>query len=739
MGRRGDDVRARLLEIFRVEANEHLASLGASLLALERGVTPEEERELVQSTFREVHTLKGAARSVGLLEIEALCQACESILSRVSRGQLELTAAVVAELERALDGVEQLLGDAPQVPVRELVRALERAAADGPGAAQEAAAADVPVQPAVEQPPALDPPAAPPGPAGEPRAADGDRTIRLSTRKLDALLFQGEDMLAGKLAAEERADEAAALLAAVARCRARLGRGAEPALQAQLQELEAQARGLLGRLRRDRRALAASVDGLLDELRRVRMLPAATVLDLFPRMVRDLARDQGKEVDCVVRGAELEVDRKVLETVKEPLIHLVRNAVDHGIEPPARRREAGKPPRGRVEVAVARAEGGRVELVVADDGRGIDPDAVRAAAVRMRLLSADAAEALGDADARGLVYRSGLSTSPVITEVSGHGLGLAIVREHVERLEGRVEHETAEGSGTRVRLLVPATIATFRGLLVCAGGQEFLLPLEAVERALRVRSEELGAVEGRPALVVDGRALPAVRLGLVLGLGAGERAAAEALPCLVVRAGERRIALLVDEIRGEREALVKELRPPLLRVRHVAAAGLLGSGRIVPILRPADLVRAPGSAPRPPVAPAGGARTRQAAVLVVDDAVTTRTMERSVLEAAGYRVRVAVDGVDAWTALAGEEFDLVVSDVDMPRLDGFGLTARIRSDARLAGLPVVLVTALESREDKERGVEVGANAYVVKSSFEQSNLLEIIRRLGVPAELPAGP
>jgi two-component system chemotaxis sensor kinase CheA len=413
------------------------------------------------------------------------------------------------------------------------------------------------------------------------------------------------------------------------------------------------------------------------------------------------------------------------------LIHLVRNAVDHGIEPPEVRVEAGKDPRGRVSVAVSSLEGGRIEIVIEDDGRGIDPDHVREAAVRTRLVTADAAASLSDDEVLEFIFRSGLSTSPVITDVSGHGLGLAIVREQVERLDGELQLESRPGK-TQVSMVLPASIATSRGLLVRSAAQLFLVSLQATEQVLSVGGHEIQAVEGHEAIDWRGSPVPLARLDALLELASAESNGAEKRPCLIVAAGQERIGLLVDEVLGEREILVKDLSPPLVRVRHVAGAGLLGSGQVVLILRAADLVRAGRRAFRPPAPRVAAVEEgRPPLVLVVDDAVTTRTMERNLLEAAGYQVEVAVDGEEAWTALKTSNFDLVVSDVDMPRMDGFELTARIRADAQLDDLPVVLVSALESREDKQRGVEVGANAYVVKSSFEQSNLLEIIRRLGV--------
>jgi two-component system chemotaxis sensor kinase CheA len=734
MANRKDDLKARLLATFRVEAEEHLQAITASLLALDRGLPPAETREALEATFREVHTLKGAARSVSLRDVEAVCQACESLLSQLTRGKLQLSRPILDRLQEALDGVARLLaGTGEPAAVRELLGRLERAAAEPVRQAPERVAA--PVAPA-------EAPAAPVAP-GLPRAD----TIRLATARLDALLVLGEELLAPKLAAGERVQEVRALVEAVSRCRAAVTRApgiGEPAraaghaaglvtdLDGALRALEARARELLGHLVRDERTMAGAVGGLLDDLRQLRMMPVSTVLDVFPRMVRDLAREQGKEVEWVARGTDLEVDRKVLEAIKDPLIHLVRNAVDHGIEPPEVRAQAGKPPRARVAVSLASLEGNRIEIRVEDDGRGIDPARVRDAAVRTRLLSAERAQAFTDEEAIDFTFRSGLSTSPIMTEVSGHGLGLAIVKERVERLGGRIHIETQAGAGTTVRVIVPATIATFRGLLIQAGGQSFLLATDAVERAIRIAPDEVERVEGREVIRWNGHALAVAPLGRLLGLperdGQAEPRSKHA--CVVVRSSDERAGLLVDEILGDREVLVKELAAPLVRVRNVAGAGLLGTGQVALILRPGDLLRAMREAPRPP-APAAppSSAARPLVVLVVDDSITTRTMEKNLLEAAGYQVRVAMDGIDAWTLLRSETFDLVVSDVDMPRMDGFELTARIRADRKLADLPVVLVTALESREDKERGIEVGANAYVIKSSFDQSNLLEIIRRV----------
>jgi two-component system chemotaxis sensor kinase CheA len=749
MARRHQEIRARLLATFRAEAEEHLAAITAGLARLEGALPAPEAAEVVAATFRAVHTLKGAARSVSVFEVEAVCQAMEAVLSRATRGDVALHGPLLAQLQQAADAIGCLLeGRRDAVDVAALTSALERAAgallepAGPPGnasAGERAAAADRdrPMAPpaavdlasgpaqAPSPPPQAEPLAAPPDEAAGLPSAD---TVRVAAVTLDELFAQVEELLFPKLTAAERVAEARALLAALAQCRAAVPDGAGPALRA----VEVRARALLEHLAYDAQALARAIDALQDVARGLRLSPVGAALAPLARMARELAREQGKEVALTIEGADLEVDRKIVDALKDPLVHLVRNAVDHGIEPPAARQAAGKPPRGRVTLAFRLRADRRLEVRVEDDGRGIDLDQVRAAAVRARLLTEAEARALRDDEALALIYRAGVSTSPIITRLSGHGLGMAIVKERVEGMGGALHLESVPGQGTVFRLRVPTTVATFRGLLVCAGGQPYLLPLEAVDRVVRCAPEALCTLEGRPSIRWDDQLVPVADLAALLDLptnGARDRLADR--PCVLVRAGEACAALVVDEVVGDREVLVKDLRPPLVRLQFVASAGLLGTGRLVLVLRPTALVRAcyqVGRLTERPAAQAPAA-ARPPVILVVDDSITTRVMEKNLLEAAGYQVRVAVDGAEAWMLLKTEPCDLVVSDVDMPRLDGFELTARIRADPALAELPVVLVTALESREDKERGIAVGANAYVIKSSFDQSDLLEIIRRL----------
>jgi two-component system chemotaxis sensor kinase CheA len=488
---------------------------------------------------------------------------------------------------------------------------------------------------------------------------------------------------------------------------------------------------------RDHLVVSKLVDDLLDDSKKLLMLPLATLGALFPKLVRDLCRDQGKEADLIVRGEEFEIDKRILEEMKDPLIHLLRNCIDHGIETPAERRHLGKPPRATITLAVSPVDGNRVELLVSDDGVGIDVSKVKASAIRHGRITAEEAEQLSETAALALIFQSDVSTSPMITELSGRGLGLAIVQEKAEKLGGRVSVESRPGQGTSIRISLPIALATFRGVLVETAEQCFVIPTIQVERVARFKPEDVRTVEGRETLALDDRATSLVWLAEVLELPDAERSpSSEAgTAAVLLGLGDQRVAFAVDAVLGEQEVLVKRLVKPLSRVRNLSGVTVLGSGQIAPILNVADLLKSArktaGAAPRLAVETPTTAEAKS--ILVAEDSITSRMLLKGILESAGYRVKTAVDGLEAFTTLSAERFDLLVSDVEMPRLNGFDLTARVRADRKLSELPVVLVTALETREDRERGIDVGANAYLVKSSFDQSNLLEAVRRLvGMP-------
>jgi two-component system chemotaxis sensor kinase CheA len=721
-----EELQKRLLATFRAEAAEHVETLERELAAILSPAHAAPGRHHLETLFRVMHTLKGAARSVRAEAIERICQEGEVLLRSLVHGEAGVTQADIATLKRATEQLHDLifaepLNGAPGAPA-------STTPPPAPTRSMPPPSPETAVESAV--------PAAP-----EPEADPRYETVRVDVGRLDRLVLAAEELLLPSLATSERARSAKKLAENIRQFRAEIralgskpienpGRLLRSLAVGTLKEIEAGSRQLATALSDDQRTLRALVSDLFTETRRARMVPAATMLAAFPAMVRDLCRETGKQAKWRLRDSGVELDRKVIELVKDPLIHLVRNAIDHGIESPDDREAAGKPRGGRITLSITGIEGSKVSIAVADDGRGMNLLGLKDAAVRSRSLTAAQAKTLGDDEVIDLAFRAGVSTKPVITSISGLGLGLAIVREQVERIDGTVTVKSTPGKGTTIMLVLPATIASYRGLLVSAANARLLLPAESVERVIGVPRSGIAAALQTGMLPHGGETLPFARLSAILGMATGPLSETRRLfPCAVVTNGPRRAAFLVDEILGETDVLVKDLPLPLRRVRNVSSAGLLGSGDLVLIARASDLLVAVHSRRIVNAGIDGAGIDHAARVLIVDDSITTRTMEKNLFEAAGYAVTTAVDGMDAWSILQSHEVDLVVSDIDMPRMNGFDLTAQIRADNRLADTPVVLVTALESREDKERGIRIGANAYVLKSSFDQTNLLEIVGRL----------
>ncbi|MBN2705918.1 MAG: response regulator, partial [Deltaproteobacteria bacterium] len=593
----------------------------------------------------------------------------------------------------------------------------------------------------------------------------GGETLRVATRKLDELMLVAEEFISLKLVLRQHLallrgtlDEFSGWekewsLFKVAM--PQLGRdpggteqwsqvaGFLEGNQQLVKDLGRRLRDLGVRMESDQRIQSGLVDELLDRVRDVAMLPIEMLFTPMARMVRELARELGKKIDFAWQGGAIEIDRRVLDEMKDPLIHLLRNAVDHGLEDPQTRIAAGKDQTGRISCKVSQSDGASIDIIIVDDGSGIDLEKLKKKAAALKIISAATAAALSEESLLDMIFNSGFSTSPIITEISGRGLGMAIVREKIENLGGRIAVSTKAGAGTRFAVHLPVSVAVCRGIRVDVAGREFVFPSLKVERVLRSEKKRLRLVEGRATIVNEGQVLPVIDLAAMLGLTAeveNSRKKQTELSFVIVGSGNRCQALVVDEVLGEQEILVKGLGPQLLRIPLIAGATILGSGKVVPIINVKDILESSDnrrfgkliSGAAADNAFADGAEAESEKVhqlLVVDDSITSRMLIQNILEAADYQVTTAVDGVAGLTLLKSRVFDLVVSDVEMPRMDGFILTENIRADERLAEIPVVLVTSLGSREDRERGVAAGADAYIVKGEFDQNNLLDVIGRL----------
>ncbi len=780
-----DEFLRRLRATFKVEADEHLGTIASGLVELEQNDSAETLASTLELVYRAAHSLKGASRAVDLKDIEVVCQRLEGVFGEMKAGELTTTPELFDTLHRTLDMISALLVSTEKEDperVADLCSDLGALKRDGtPGSVTSTPKAySTPINLTPDADAVNTARAATPEPAkvteslGEydetkvelPRPGVAQPgTVRITTDRLDSLLLQGEEMLSVKLATAQRvidiADVAGSLKtwnrewarvapdvsAADAFLRSSTSssvlNGSTATMKKALSfldwnreyvtDLGQQLSTFAGSLQSDSRALAGMVDNLMDDMKRVLMLPFTSLTQAFPKMVRDIARAQGKEVTFNIVGADVEVDKRILEQLKDPLVHLIRNSIDHGLEDPDGRARHNKAPRGTLTLAISHVDSNTVEIQVADDGAGIDLMLVKNTAVRRAMISSEEAEKLSEQGIASLLFRSGLTTSPLVTDLSGRGLGLAIVQEKVEALGGTVVVESEPHLGTTFRLRLPVTLATFRGTFVQVSGRDFIIPTTSISRVFRMNRDNIGSVESNESINVDGQVLALVRLGALLNIPCpnGVDSKEPYLRVVVLESGNQHIGFAVDRILHEQEVLVKTLGRQLQRVRNIAGATVSGAGEVVPILNVADLLKSATCRGWSPVAAAeteSNEAPSECSILVVEDSITSRTLLKNILESAGYQVTTAVDGIEGLTAVKSKAFDLVVSDIEMPRMDGFDLTSKIRGDEEISDLPVVLVTSLAERKDQERGVEVGANAYIIKSSFDQSNLLDTIQR-----------
>ena len=794
-----------LRDMFRAESLEHAQKIEAGLLELER---QPEQAPLLEEVFREAHSLKGAARMLGLRDIQNLAHAIETLLGEARQGKAGITAATVAAQLTKLDQIRHLValavGDAVEPEPGAVADdgthdpaacggasessasptqtdSLNQTQAESPAPFEfqpdregpanlpglsAASRSEVPVSPATRPVNAATSPAPATHPASHPGqgsestpapldaipvatlsqntsssqngagipAAPGPgegsvvdfhiETLRIESSRLDALLQLGGELVVSKGRIGRWHHELDRLQGQCDYLQKHPAEGVPG-----LAELSAEIARLRGQLTSDIARLETVATQLEASIRKLRLLPMATLLDLFPRMVRDLAVELGKQVSYRVEGASTVADKRILEELKAPLTHLLRNCIDHGIESPAERRRAGKPEEGQIRIRVT-SGADAVHLLISDDGRGLDLEAIRRQAIKQRLHTADELRHLTEAQVQALILRPGFSTSPMITDISGRGVGLDVVRAGVERLRGALTLESVAGQGLTIRLRLPVSLTATRAMLVREWGQTYALPFDDIAFLRRLRPGDLHVLEGRQGFYEGDQAIPLERLGLLLERPPPAFKEEERVQCVALRVGGETFALALDEVLDAEDIVVKPTAAPLIRVRNLAGLAVLNSGLVCPVLNGYDLLRGmnrKGQLAAPVVAEEQAQERKR--ILLAEDSITTRMQERRILEAAGYAVETAVDGLDAWNKLALHPFNAVVSDIQMPRMSGLELAERIRKNRKFAEVPIVLITSLATEEDRRRGLAAGADAYITKSEFDQTLLLDCLSRL----------
>ncbi len=796
-----DKFRKHLLDTFLIEADEHLKTMTNNLLELESLEDLERQDELIEIIFRETHSLKGASRAVDQTQIESVCQALESVLSLMKKKDLipvlehfNLFLKVGDFLGERLLALDQKLSKEQTIQMKTFINDLNKIklSLDNKNDKKIEPKKKVDLEsfesqmnfdhknsflkeptenhenkedeiPFIDQADLVEPTI---------KAAIGHDKVRVSASRLSAVLLQSEEMLSVKLAANQRTlnikstnlkfevwkKEWSKILPIINSLKlnssvVEIDNRSDRRHQKQLsidkiidfldwnneffKSFKDQYGNFKKNSEKDSQILFGMVDNLLEDMKKVMMFPFSSIFELFPKIVRDIANESGKKVQLDLKGGEIEIDRRILEEIKDPFIHLIRNSVDHGIETSEDRIKKNKSETGLVKIEVF-PKNQMVEIIISDDGAGINLEDVRVAAYKNGAFPKATIDKMTDEEIVSFIYQSGVSTSPIISKISGHGLGLAIVREKVEKLGGAISFESKPNEGTCFHIVIPLTIATLRGILVEVCQQTFVVPTMYVQRVVRVKTKDIKTVENQETIVLNDKVTSLVPLRNILQLQKSDYEDREYVQAIILNDGGIQLAISVDRVLNEQEVLFKNLGKLLSRVNNIAGATVLGTGKAVPIINVSDLMK---SAIKASFTSSMGVsseesyiQTKRYSVLVAEDSITTRTLLKNILETAGFDVTTAVDGADGFDIFKKRQFDAVVSDVEMPRMNGFELTSNIRSSANYSDTPVILVTALASRTDKEKGIDVGADAYIVKSSFDQSDLLEVLNRLIIKEE-----
>ncbi|TDU71341.1 two-component system chemotaxis sensor kinase CheA [Prosthecobacter fusiformis] len=677
------DLHQRVLAAFQTEFKEQMQAIRAMLAAW-----PYYSGMLLDEAFRMAHSMKGSARVCDLNEVEDIAHQLEHTLSQLTKGEISATPEVKERISSHADAAEDAMA-----------LAMER----------ELATYSVETE-------------ASPAPMG------GHDTLRIESVLLEALLLSTGQLLT-EAARQESLEREMSLLARELeqlRSLSHQDRLDEGDLRFQVREAGKHLQQIRTRQQQGSRSLRVLSSRVQENVGHICMVPISSMCEGFPKMMRDLSGETGKPARFTMTGTENRADRAVLQALKDPVMHALRNAISHGIEGPARRRAAGKPEAGDVRMHMD-IDGHFLRLTISDDGGGVDVEQVKQKAIRAGLLTVTEAEQQTAEAITDLIFHAGLSTAAELTTVSGRGVGLSVVRERVSQFQGQVKMTSRHGLGSSLEIRVPVSISARRLLLLRAAGRLFALPLNSIKYLRRV--DDLHVADGRSMVFIDGGAVQVITAAEAAGTQPLITRDEDGKVQVAVLQGEKPLALHVEAVIGEFHALIRPLPYPASRSPHFSGAIVTEEGQVVLVLNTLTLADRSRATPVPENRQKAVEKPRQATVLVVDDSFTARTLQKSILETAGYHVRIAEDGRAALKILHAETVALVVSDIQMPHLDGFGLLSTMKSQPALADIPLILVTSLSSQEDQERGLALGADAYIVKERFDHQELLSVVRQL----------
>jgi len=712
---------------FVADTRDHLQQLGKDILLLEN---QPDNTDAINAAFRAAHTIKGSARMMKQIAISDTAHKLEDLMDALRNDKLALNSPISNLIFEGIDTLTRMIdqianGETVDEAPESLCQRLEQAAngqlpkpAAPPCAAPQQAAASI----------ATDDNATDVVPAASAPATIVSDTLRIQARKLDQLIKLMGEIGAHHASSRHHLTQINDILKLSDDLLERIPPQSKDVIQ-QVRRLHSQIHKLAGDMRVD----IGNRKQILNELQMcaidMRMRPLDTIFSSFQRTVRDLAAGRGKQVQFTISGGETEMDKQIIEKLYDPLLHLIRNSIDHGMETPQARQANGKPKTGTIQVA-AGYEGGKVCITLSDDGRGLDLAKLVDQAVAKGRLAREQADALSESDRIQLMFLPGLSTADIISDLSGRGVGMDVVRTNIEDdLKGSIQVRTQAGQGTTFVLQLPITMAIVHVLFTDIGGKRFAVPAGDILEIVQAAPTDVIDVMGRKAMRLRNRILPVVDLAELLLSKSNQSARAAKTLMLIAAVGENRMALKIDAVLGEDHCVIKPIPGHLPNDALATGVIIRNKNELVNVLKLSRVMTAARQMV-PPVADAQDANDRPAGrILIIDDSISTREIEKNILESHGYRVSLAADGIDGFEKLAENQYDLIVSDIDMPRMDGFAFTRQAKSDERYAEIPIILVTARDTEADRRRGIQTGAEAYIVKGDFDQNNLLETIRTL----------
>ncbi len=727
----------QLIDTFKSELFEQTQIMTHALLELEKkNKSIDEINKVIETIFRCAHNIKGASRSLGIDNIDKISHKLESLFSNFKNTTQNIPVNIIDLCLEAVDRMNSamhsfVMHEPLSFDISDLINRLCNSASKS----ETKNSIEIINEPQVSVATSND------------KAIKSD-SIRVTVSQIDRISALMEEMQVNKIAIDDHyADliklhnQSLKLDNSWQKISNLFKSSTKPSDENLLNtfnscnddiyEMKININNIFKNIRGRLNEFSVLSNALQEEIRMLRLIPAAHLFTTFERYVRDISHNMNKEIELKITGDEIKIDKLVLDGIKDPIIHILRNAIDHGIEDAQTRKTLGKSPVGHINIKLVEDKN-QVLIYISDDGAGIDENKIKNVILTKNLITSSELEKLSREELFNYIFRPSFSTKDIITDISGRGVGLNVVKTNLESLKGNVTITTELNKGTTFCISVPFTISSERGLVIKCGGEKFVIPISHITKILAMKPTEIIEVQGSQAVLLDDHPIALHALADVLGLTKKSMVVNNRLPVVVIKKNWQEIGFLVDEVIGEREIVIKPLQYPLTNVRCVAGGTLSGSSQIMIVLNAGDLIeQSPNVDKSAPISFNTETVSTPAHphILVVDDSITTRTLEKHVLESKNYQVTVAVNGKEAWDLIQKHKFSLLITDVTMPFMDGFTLTEHVKKNQNTNYLPVIIVTSLGSEEEKKRGIEVGADAYIVKNEFESGALLEIVSQL----------